>query len=350
MKGSNSFRTQQYIALYGKSARHPVCLAAFTLWAADAALSTLEKDIGKVEKTVNSAKEQKKQARVMLDQFYKRGMQKEAIQAAALVRKIGDLLTKMQTHYEAGVNLRSMLRESLPVLVAPFKREYGAAIRTGNIQALRALPRVQKRWNEKKVCLGNSARRTLEILKMLRDKVVAAAWAKGEARAGYLEAFRGGSRPLSDEVWQGRLTVREIYSRLMTVGGASLAGDKDGKEIRRTMRRLGIRPAEEQRGRKWQPPLPQKQEPKRPRGSPGTKPEIIRTGNLDNVQRASLDHRVNTTGYVLKKEYGKINPGNTSYGGLSSLVTSARKILKSIDRKIAKLQLLRGGRKGKFVY
>ena len=340
---ANTVRTQQNIALYGKRARHPLCQAALTLWGADAAFSTLERDIGEVEKTVNSAKQQKREAGAFYKQFCKEGKEKDAIQAAVLVRKIGDFLTKMQPHYEAGVKLRSMLRESRLVLVAPFKREYDAAIRSGNVQALRALPRVQKRWNDKKVCLGDSDRRTLEILNMHRDKVTKAAWATGGACAGYLEAGLGGTRALSDEVWQGRLTVREIRSRLMTAGGASLAGDKDGKEIRRTMKRLGIRPAQDQRGRKWKPPLPKKQEPKRrPSGRPRTKPDTTFTDHLEVVE--------------VEVEKGKGDKTVEHEESLSWKMRNqqelawARQVLKSIDREINRLLLRRGGRKGQFVY
>ena len=65
---------------------------------------------------------------------------------------------------------------------------------------------------------------------------------------------------------------------------------------------LGICPARRiSRGRKWKPPYPKKQKPKRPRGRPTAKPDVVRTRNPDDVQRANLDHRVNTTGHVLKK-------------------------------------------------
>jgi hypothetical protein len=350
VKGSNSLRTQRFIAQYGKSARHPVCQAWLTLRGFDAKLEEVTKEVAQTEKIVDSAKRQKEQVRGLYEQFHKEGKQKELIQAAAVLREIGEHLPKVQKHYEEGVKLRSMLLESRPVLVAYFNREKNDVTRTGDVKARRALLRVQDRWG-KKAFLKDSDRRTLEILGILHSKVIKAVWAtKGEAGAGYLEAVRGGDRPLSDEVWQGRLTVREIHSLLMTVGGPRLAGDNDGKAIRRTMRSLGIRPAEEQRGRKWKPPYPVKQEPKRPRGRPRTKAEIVRTGNPDDVQRANLDHRVNTTGYVLKREYGKLSSGNTSYGGLSSFVKSARKELAAIDREIVRIQLLRGGRKGKFVY
>jgi hypothetical protein len=177
------------------------------------------------------------------------------------------------------------------VAVALFERENDAVVRAGDAKAFRALKLVKQRWRANLSGKGARPRagdqRELEILKMLRDKVIKATWATKEVGVGYLEALRGGDRPLSDEVWQGRFTVREIHSRLMTVGGSRLAGDKDGKEIRRTMKRLGIRPAEEQRGRKWKPPLPKKQEPKRPRGSPGTKLELKFMGNLKVVEETA---------------------------------------------------------------
>jgi hypothetical protein len=88
------------------------------------------------------------------------------------------------------------------VVVAHFNREKDAVTRTGDVKARRALLRVQNRWG-KKAFLKDSDRRTLEILKMLHDKVIKATWAtKDEVGAGYLEAVRGGDRPLSDEVWQ----------------------------------------------------------------------------------------------------------------------------------------------------
>ena len=333
MKGSNSLRTQRFIAQYGKSARHPVCQAALTLWGLDAKLEEVTKETAQTEKIVNNAKQQKEQLRGLYEQFYKGKKQKEVIQAEELLRKIGEHLPKVQTHYEAGVKLSSMLRESRPVLVATFKRAYDAAIRTGRVQALRALQRVQKRWNNKKVCLGDSDRRTLEILKMIHDKVTKAVWVtKGEVRAGYLEAFLGGDRPLSDEVWQGRFTVREIHSRLITIGGSRLAGDKDGKEIRRTMSRLGIRPAEEQRGRKWKPPLPQKQEPKRPRGSPATKLELKFMGNLKVVEETNEAKAKGSPQAVIArwKEADRLG------------AAAARRVLAGIGTEIRRLTLLCG--------
>jgi hypothetical protein len=204
---------------------------------------------------------------------------------------------------------------------------------------------VKQRWRAnlsgKGARLRAGDQRELEILNMLRDKVIKAAGATKEGGvAGYLEAVRGGDRPLSDEVWQGRFTVREIHSRLMTVGGPRVAGDKDGKEIRRTMRRLGIRPAEDQRGRKWKPPLPQKQEPKRPRGRTRTKPEI-KSMSLEAIQAMLAKTAQQGDGLRNQQIYK---------AGDESGLRWARQVNKSIDREIARLSLRRGGRKGQFVY
>jgi hypothetical protein len=352
---ANSLRTQQAIARFGKAARYPVCQAGLQLWQLDAELLKLSKDIVSLSDVLSSARKQKKQAIALYEQFHKEGKQKELIQAAALVQEVAGHFKKTQTAYQAMVqSFTKWLDELRPVAGARFNREHKAVARAGDTKALRALQRVHQQWSTNPSADGarlkNGDRRTFEILKMLHDQAIKAAFFKDGAIGGYTEAGFGGDRLLSDEFWQGRLTVRGIHSRLVALGGSRLAGDKDAKEIRRLLTRLGIRPAEDQLGRKWKPPFPKKQEPKRPRGRPRTKPEIDYTGKLDDVQRASLDHRVNTTGHVLKKEYGKLNPGNTSYGGLFSLVTSARKDLAAIDREIAKLELLRGGRKGKFVY
>ncbi len=117
----------------------------------------------------------------------------------------------------------------------------------------------------------------------------------------------------------------EIHSRLMTVGGSRLAGDKDAKEIRRILTTLGIRPAEDQRGRKWKPPVPKKQERKGP-GS--TKLKITNTAEQGDGLR-------NKQIYKAKDERG---------------LKWARQVLKSMDREIAQLAQRRGGRKGRFVY
>jgi hypothetical protein len=125
--------------------------------------------------------------------------------------------------------------------------------------------------------------RQLETLNMLRAKVIKAAWAKGEASAGYWEALRGGDRPLSDEIWQERLTARAIHSQIVAARGVPVAGDKDAKEIRRLAKKLGIRLAQDQPGRKWKWPPPPK-EPKQPRGRSRTRPEISFVSDTEAVE------------------------------------------------------------------
>ena len=114
---ANSLRTQRAIARFGKSARHPVCLAALELWELDAEL----KEAVQIEKTVNSAKQQKKQARALLDRFYEEGKQKEAIQAAELVRKIDKFLLKAPAYLQAAANVRSIYPELRRMRVALFE-------------------------------------------------------------------------------------------------------------------------------------------------------------------------------------------------------------------------------------
>ena len=343
---ANTLNTQRFIARYGKAARYPVCQAAIRLWGLDADLEEGMKKAVQIDEDVNSAKRQKKQVLALYEQLYKEGgRQKEVIQAEALLQKINEHLPKLQMGYGAQVAYCLMLcRELRPVGVALFEREKNYVVRTKDTKALRALKLVKQRWGANPSGKGARLRagdqRELEILKMLRDRVINAAWAKGEARAGYLEAFRGSDRPLSDEVWQGRLTVKEIHLRLMTAGGSRLAGDKDGKEIRRILTRLGIRPAEEQRGRKWKLPLPKKQEPKRTRGRTRTRPEIV-SRNLEAV--LAMEAKIAAHGDGLK--------GLQIYEARQEIdLKQARQVIKSIDREIARLSLRRGGRKGQFVY
>ena len=353
MKDADSLRTRQAIARFGKAARHPLCLAALDLWALDAKSSKLKKDASSTEELLNSAERQKKQARALLDQFYKEGKQKETIEAAAVLRKINEnFLPKARKAYQAQVKLLAIFDEIRTYPAGQFKRELLAAKRAKNTSALRALPRVQKQWK----ALSNgerlkySERRELGILQMLRDKKIKAEWAKGGALAGYTEAAFGGNRPLSDEEWQGRLTAREIHSHVKATDGAGVAGDKDAKEVRRSARRMGIRLDEDQRGRKWKGPRPKNRGPKRPRGRPQVKPKLLRVGNLAGVEEARLSrHRVNKMDSFTKRSIGeddiKIISQIDSYS-----VEQARKDIRKIDSEIRKLQLARGGRKGLYVY
>jgi hypothetical protein len=243
---------------------------------------------------LSSAKKQKKQAIALYEQFYREDKQKELIQAGALVQEIGDNLKKTQESYQANVELADMLLNKFrPRVATGFYCEHDAVVRAKDTKALIALDRVHKRWsgnpNAKGVRMKVDDQRTLEILKMLHDQVIKAAFFKDGAIGGYTEAAFGGDRLLSDEFWQGRLTVRGIHSRLMPLGGSRLAGDKDAKEIRRLLTRLGIRPAEDQRGRKWKPTLPKKQEPRKPLGRPSTsaEPDMVLTDGIEFFEDTS---------------------------------------------------------------
>jgi hypothetical protein len=138
------------------------------------------------------------------------------------------------------------------------KREYERVIRTGDVKAVRALQRLRKPWIANEAHLKAGDLRKLEMLNMLRAKVIKAARETRGLIDCSLEAARGGDRALSDEELQGRLTAREIYSHIKATRGLRVAGDKDAKEIRRLARKLGLRLAKDKRGRKWKWPPRQK--------------------------------------------------------------------------------------------
>ena len=346
-----SLRARQAMAKFGKAARHPLCLAALDLWACDVELSKLKKNALSTKQLLNDVERQKKQSRALLDQFYKEGKEKEVIEAAALVRNINELLPKAQNAHQLQIKLLAIYGEVRRHYDAQFKRESLAADRFKDTSAFKALPRVQRRWG----ALSNGARlkyselREFGILQLLRDKKIRAESAKGGVLAEIMEAKFGGNRSLSDDEWQGRLTAREIHSRLMVSDGADVAGDKDAKEVRRNARRLGIRLDEDQRGRRWKGPRPKTQRVKKPQGRP-PKPDFI--GNFEAAEPFLGLNQTNTAGHALSG--GDIREpvkyGNTSYGGLDSWVRSAWKDLKEIDREIRSLTLRRGGNKGLYVY
>jgi len=133
--------------------------------------------------------------------------------------------------------------------------------------------------------MSNSQKREFGILKMLRDSVFAGTAAKGGGAKAYWIAGSCGYWLLSDESWQERFTVMGFRSRLEAMYGPRVAGDKEKKEVRRTLKALGIRPAKDRVGRKWKEPLPAaaKQNPKRPVGRP-RKVELICADNIGSVQ------------------------------------------------------------------
>ena len=274
---ANTVSAQRVIARYGKAARYPVCQAVLNILGMDdGEFSALTKDVVRSEELVNSVKQKKEEAQAAIKQLNKQQKEKEANVWAEFLHKIDELLPKAQSWYQVTVEALSGYRQIRRMAAAQFRREYDAVILTRNVKALRALQRVIKRWN-KKTLPGDTDRRTLEILKMLRDKASDKATAKGGVRARYLEAVRGGSRPLSDKAWQGLLTAREIQSRLVDA-----PGDMGAKEVRRLAKKLGIRLAEDRRGRKRRP-YARKQKPKRPPGRPRTKPGLQLKGDIDQI-------------------------------------------------------------------
>ena len=166
------------------------------------------------------------------------------------------------------------MHELRPLVAARAGREWEAVVRAGHTtKALRALQRTRKRWSANPNAIGVHLKdgdpRQLEILNMLQNEAIKAKWSKNGAAAGYWEVGASGNRLLSDESWQERLTAKEIQSRLVDA-----PGDKDAKEVRRLLKKLGIRPAKDQLGRKWKSPYLKKQKPKRPRGRPRTRSDV----------------------------------------------------------------------------
>ncbi len=241
----NSLRTQQAIALFGKDARYPLCLAALEVWRLDAELKARTRDVALSEEVLKDAKPQEEQMQALLKQLHKERKEKEANEAAALLRKIDEHLLKAQTCYQATVKLRAFYHEGCGVVAVQFRRECDAVIRSRDVKARRALKRLRRRWLANETLLQDRDYRTLEILKMLRSKVIKAVWEKDGPAAGYTEAAFGGDRPLSDEIWARRLTAREIAAEVGEV-----------KESRRLAKKLGIILAVDQRGRKQKPYTP----------------------------------------------------------------------------------------------
>jgi hypothetical protein len=248
-----------------------------------------EKDICSLSEILGSARKLKKEAQAFIEQFRKERKEKEASEASAHLHKIDDHLLKTEAAYQAKVYIwTKWLHKLRPLVVARVEREYQAVVRAGETtKTLRALQRTHKRSSANPNAIGmhlkDGDRRKLEILNTFQDEVVKATWSKNGAAAGYYEIGRARERALSDESWQGLLTAKEIQSRLVDA-----PGDKDAKEVRRPLKQLGIRPAEDQRGRKWKSPYLKKQKPKRSRGRPRTKIELVFTGNLEIAEADQL--------------------------------------------------------------
>jgi hypothetical protein len=272
---TNTLQTQQAIARFGKSARHPLCLAALDLWRLDEELSAPKKMIVRDWELVKSLEQRRQEAIWLIEQFNKQRKQIEASQASATLRKVDKLLPEAQKRFRQNAKLLLKCERYRDVVAAEFERERVAT--KGDTKAHKALQRVRKRWNNRKAFAGDTDRRTLEILKMLRVK------ASDKAKDKYLEAAQSGGRALSDKAWKKLLTAREIQSRL-----EDAPGDRDAKEVRRLAKKLGIRLARDKRGRRRKPPL-SRQKNKRPRGLPRTTPweEFIRGTALAESELSS---------------------------------------------------------------
>ena len=277
---SNSLRTQQAVSEFGKAARHPLCQAWLRLREWQSESSRHEKDAAASLALLKRVEHQKKQARTLYEQLYKQGKQKEVIRVAALLRKISDHLEKLKTVYQAQVRLCAYSKEFRQHYDIRFVLECQRAERTKDRKALRALRYLKDTATESNV----GQKRIFGILKMLQDKTIKATWAKDGAAAGYWEAGSGGDRPLSDEFWQGRFTVMDFRSGLEAMYDSRIAGDKEGKKVRRLLKGLGIQPAEGQVGRKLKGPCPGKQKPQQPLGRPPSKPDIVSTDELEAVR------------------------------------------------------------------
>jgi hypothetical protein len=356
---ANTLRTQLAIARFGKAARYPVCQAGLRLWQLDAELLKLAKDSCSLSEVLSSARKQKKQAQDLLDLFYKERREKDAIDAAALVQKINEHLKKTEGAYQATVKGFTLWLERLrPLAATQFSREYGTVVRAKDTKALRALERVHKKWsvnpNADGVRLKDGARRELEILKMLHGKVIKAVCFKDGAVAGYWEAATGGDRLLSDEIWQGRFTVMEFRSGIEAVYGPGVAGDKEGKEVRRTLKELVIAPAKDRVGRKWKPPQLKKEKPKKPLGRPrtSTEPDMFFTDGIEFLEDTNHAWPDGTSPsgkrQAIKTPQRSSEDGEGEYKEVKQLlrelydIEKAERNRKAIENEIARLRTKRG--------
>ena len=109
---ANSLRTQQTIAEFGKSARHPLCLAALELWRLDAELSVRTKAVEEAGKFVSDIKQQRGQALALVNHFLKeQGKGVETQQAHTLLRNIDKHLPKAQKSYQGRLNFAQYTKD-----------------------------------------------------------------------------------------------------------------------------------------------------------------------------------------------------------------------------------------------
>jgi hypothetical protein len=244
-----SLRTQLAVARWGKGARHPLCQAATSLWAIEKELRKVGNDIALLKGDLGSA-----ELRQIKEQYW--------------LSVYDNLYTAAATRFETELD-------------------------TANVEEFGAYKRLKKRWSNgsSEAHLTVRQKRIIGILELLRDKVTKAAWAKGGAKAGYIEAAFGGNRPLSDDAWQRRLTASEIHSHLVAAGVFNGNGNKPAElhEIRRVVKRLGIRLDQDRRGPKHKPPYLLKRKKTTPStgvpvGRPRENFDVIKVADTDVIQ------------------------------------------------------------------
>lgn len=335
MKNANSLRTQEYVARFGSAARHRVCQAALQLLALDAKLSAQGAKVMEARDLVNDIKQSRRKTVALINHFHKAQKGKETAEAAVVMQKIDkELLPKAEKGFEAERKLWIITAELREEAEAWFKREFAAADK----KARRALTQVKKRWRADTARIKPGNRRELGLLALHKDKAIKGAWAKAGPVAGWMEVAFGADRPLSDETWQGRVTVREAREHLAATDGADAAGDKEAKEVRRALKNLGLRPAKDVVGRKWKPVVFIKRKPKRQRGRPREKVELQRVKDIDETATAIFVNRRFQRADEVKAQKDAQD------------VESARKDIAKVKAEIRKLTLARGGRIGRYEY
>jgi hypothetical protein len=167
---ANSLRTAKAVARFGKAARHPVCQAGLQLWQLETEISKLTDNAALFAvEVLNSAEQQKKQ---VIKLYRETRNTKVAADASLLLGKIKALLSKGRACYDAMVKYAAFLLQLKRYASLRFEREYKAA----DAPARKALREVKKRWKENPDGLSSLEHK---ILKILQDKVVSGAGAKG---------------------------------------------------------------------------------------------------------------------------------------------------------------------------
>src|SRR5262249_50983024 len=128
MKNAESLRTREYVARFGKAARHPVCQMAICLWGWNAKLSAQGAKVVEARKLLNDLKQSRKRAAALIDHYHKAQKGKETAELAAIMQEIdNELLPKAETNFEAQKKLWISTAKLQIEVEALFKREFAAA-------------------------------------------------------------------------------------------------------------------------------------------------------------------------------------------------------------------------------